>query len=95
MQNACDPLRTLFAQPVWADQINPISEETMASFYRTGTGLIHEDAFESDACPTPESRRTYNGIEDLEPGDRVHDGDEMITVTAEMIATAKAEKANS
>ncbi|MCJ2070590.1 hypothetical protein MKK75_17615 [Methylobacterium sp. J-030] len=65
----------------------------MASFYRTGSGLIHEDAFENDACPSPESRRAYNGIEDLEPGDVVWDGGDIIRVTAEMIAAAKAEKA--
>ncbi|MCJ2073245.1 hypothetical protein MKK75_31425 [Methylobacterium sp. J-030] len=65
----------------------------MASFYRTGTGLIHEDAFENDACPSPESRRRYNGIEDLEPGDVVWEGSDMIRVTAEMILAARAEKA--
>ncbi|MCJ2142782.1 hypothetical protein [Methylobacterium sp. E-066] len=66
----------------------------MASFYKTGSGLIHEDAFENESCPSPESRRRYNGIEDLKPGDVVHDGSEMIRVTAEMIAAAKAEQDN-
>ncbi|WP_336489645.1 hypothetical protein [Methylobacterium nigriterrae] len=66
----------------------------MAYFYQTGSGLIHEDAFENDTCPSFESRKRYNGVEDLEPGDVLVNGNEFVTVTAEMIATARAEKMN-
>lgn len=65
----------------------------MASFYKVKNGFLHEDAFESDGCPSPESRQRYDGIEDLEAGDVIHDGPVSITVTAEMIAAARAEKA--
>ena len=65
----------------------------MAHFYPIQGGFLHEDAFENDSCPSPESRKQYNGIQDLKPGDIIVRGSNYTVITVEMIEAAKARKA--